>query len=135
MFFKGVLKKIKCKSKSREGSFQKTYTVHSYLEIIETDKKDTLPYLQVPQNMCLGRSSGKFRFGGIKWAILSLTNFQPMFLFYTPWKHQKTSGFLMFSRGYRSGTLVKNELISENTLHGTQQMNFIGNIYSLAKFL
>ena len=27
-----------------------------------------------------------------------LTHFQPMFHFYTPRKHQKTSGFLMFSR-------------------------------------
>lgn len=28
-----------------------------------------------------------------------LTNFQPMFQFYTLWKHQKPFGFLMFSRG------------------------------------
>ena len=26
-----------------------------------------------------------------------LTHFRPMFHFYTPWKHQKTGGFLMFS--------------------------------------
>ena len=25
--------------------------------------------------------------------------FQPMFHFYTPWKYQKTAGFLMFSGG------------------------------------
>ena len=29
----------------------------------------------------------------------SLTHFQPMFHFYTIWKHQKTSGFLIFSGG------------------------------------
>ena len=28
-----------------------------------------------------------------------LTHFRPMFHFYTPWKHQKTGGFLMFSGG------------------------------------
>ena len=27
----------------------------------------------------------------------TLTHFQPKFRFYTPWKHQETSGFLMFS--------------------------------------
>ena len=39
----------------------------------------------------------------------SLTHFQPMLRIYTPWKHQKTSGFVF--RGYRSGTLVENGLI------------------------
>ena len=29
----------------------------------------------------------------------NLTHFQPVFHFYAPWKHQKTSGFLMFSGG------------------------------------
>ena len=29
----------------------------------------------------------------------NLPNFKPMFHFYTPWKRQKTSGFLMFSLG------------------------------------
>ena len=28
-----------------------------------------------------------------------LTYFQPIFHFYTPWKHQKASGFRMFSGG------------------------------------
>ena len=28
-----------------------------------------------------------------------LTHFWPMLLFYTPWKHQKTFGFLVFSGG------------------------------------
>ena len=32
------------------------------------------------------------------WLVLSLTHFWPMFPFYTPWKHQKTKGFLVFSR-------------------------------------
>ena len=41
---------------------------------------------------------------------LNLTHFQPMFHFYTPWKHHKTYGFLNFFRGYRSGTLVENGL-------------------------
>ena len=30
-----------------------------------------------------------------------LTHFWPMFSFYTPWKHQKTSGFLVFSGGIK----------------------------------
>ena len=29
----------------------------------------------------------------------TLTHFQPMFHFYAFWKHQKTSGFLLFSGG------------------------------------
>ena len=37
-----------------------------------------------------------------------LTHFQPMFHFYTPWKHQKTPGFLMFSEGHRKRTSVEN---------------------------
>ena len=32
-------------------------------------------------------------------AVSFLNHFRPMFLFYTPWKHQKTSDFLMFSGG------------------------------------
>ena len=40
-----------------------------------------------------------------------LTHFQPMFHFYTPWKHQKTGGFLWCFSGYTSGTLVENGLI------------------------
>ena len=35
----------------------------------------------------------------IVFLLLSITHFQPMFPFYTPWKHQKTSGFLMFAGG------------------------------------
>ena len=31
----------------------------------------------------------------------SLTHFRPLLLFYTPWKHQKTRGFLMFSGGIK----------------------------------
>ena len=30
-----------------------------------------------------------------------LTHFRPMFPFYTPWKHQKTFGFLVFSGGIK----------------------------------
>ena len=30
---------------------------------------------------------------------VTLTHFQPMFHFYTPWKHQKPGGFLIFSGG------------------------------------
>ena len=32
--------------------------------------------------------------------LLLLTHFQPMFHFFTSWKHQKTSGFLTFSGGF-----------------------------------
>ena len=40
-----------------------------------------------------------------------LSHFQPMFHFYTPWKHQKTSGFTDVFRGCRSRTLVENGLM------------------------
>ena len=36
----------------------------------------------------------------------------PLLFFYTPWKHQKPSGFPMFSGGYRERPLSKNELIN-----------------------
>ena len=41
------------------------------------------------------------------------THFWPMFPFYTPWKHQKTCGFLLFSRGLKMGTLARNRLITK----------------------
>ena len=53
------------------------------------------------------------------WYCEKLTHFQPVFRFYTPWKHEKTGGFLMFSGGgggYRSRTLVENELIDNMEL-------------------
>ena len=31
--------------------------------------------------------------------LFLLTHYSPVLLFYTPWKHQKTLGFLMFSGG------------------------------------
>ena len=34
-----------------------------------------------------------------KVVVKILTHFQPMIQFYTPWKHQKTWGFLMFLDG------------------------------------
>ena len=40
-----------------------------------------------------------------------LTHFQPVFHFYTPWKHQKTGGFSDVFRGYRNRTLLENGLI------------------------
>ena len=36
----------------------------------------------------------------------------PMFSFYTPWKHQKTKGFLIFSGGCKMGILGWNRLKS-----------------------
>ena len=33
-----------------------------------------------------------------------------MFLFYTPWKHQKTKAFFGVFRGYTMGTMAKNGL-------------------------
>ena len=38
------------------------------------------------------------------------THSRPMFPFYSPWKRQKTWGFLTFSGGYRKGTLAWNGL-------------------------
>ena len=40
-----------------------------------------------------------------------LTHFQPVFHFYTPWKHQKTGGFSDVFRGYRNRTFLENGLI------------------------
>ena len=34
-----------------------------------------------------------------QWAKPGLTHFKPLIFFYTPWKHHKISGFLMFSGG------------------------------------
>ena len=39
-----------------------------------------------------------------------LIRFQPVFHFYTPSKHQKTSGFRMFLRGIEVDRLVENGL-------------------------
>ena len=41
----------------------------------------------------------------IQYINVFLTRFKPMFLFYTHWKHEKTSGFLMFSRGLERETI------------------------------
>ena len=54
--------------------------------------------------------------------INPFSHFQPVFHFYTPWKHQKTRGFLVFSGGYRSGTLVENELIRFYPLWNRQKI-------------
>ena len=44
-----------------------------------------------------------------------LTHFQPMFPFYTPWKHQKNKGFLKFSGGCRKGEFgLKSVKANEN---------------------
>ena len=52
--------------------------------------------------------------GDMKWDHLPekgwFTHFQPKFHFCTLWKYQKSSGFLMFSGGYKSGALVENGL-------------------------
>ena len=39
---------------------------------------------------------------------IQLTHFWPMFSFYTPWKHQKTLGFLVFSGGIKWEHFAKN---------------------------
>ena len=43
--------------------------------------------------------------------MVNLIRFFPIFPLYTPWKHQKTRGFLMFSGGYKKGTLETNGLM------------------------
>ena len=40
-----------------------------------------------------------------------LTHFQSVFRFYTPWKHQKTGGFLMYSVGLELEQWLKMSLI------------------------
>ena len=44
------------------------------------------------------------------WIYSKLTYFRLMFSVYTPWKSQKTSGFLTFSGGYKKVTLAWNGL-------------------------
>ena len=39
--------------------------------------------------------------------IKKLTHFWPIFPFYTPWKHQKTKDFLVFSGGIRWDHLLE----------------------------
>ena len=41
----------------------------------------------------------------------TLTDFMPIYSFLTPWKHQKTTGFLMLSGGYEKKILTWNRLI------------------------
>ena len=41
----------------------------------------------------------------------ALTDFMPIYSFLTPWKHQKTTGFLMLSGGYEKKILTWNRLI------------------------
>ena len=43
----------------------------------------------------------------LRGAEFSLTHFKPMFHFYTPWKHQKTRGFFIFSGGVEIEHLLK----------------------------
>ena len=38
-----------------------------------------------------------------------------MFSFYTPWKHQKTFGFLVFSEGIKKETFARNGLSNKAT--------------------
>ena len=40
-----------------------------------------------------------------------LIHFNPMFHFYTPWKRQKTKGYLTFSGGMKNGTLGDNMFV------------------------
>ena len=47
----------------------------------------------------------------MKPSMALLTHFRPMFPFYTPWRRQKTEGFLTFSGGIK-GTLAWNGLIA-----------------------
>ena len=50
------------------------------------------------------QNTGKFWDKYVHWHEMSqksLTYFLPMFPFYTPWEHQKTKGFLVFSGGIK----------------------------------
>ena len=49
-------------------------------------------------------------------SFLILTHFQPLFYFYTPWKHQKTGGFLMFSGGIEVEHWLKIGLVNLSEL-------------------
>ena len=65
--------------------------------------------------------------------ISLLTHFQPMFHFYTPWKHQKISGFLMLSGGvvYRNigwkwvnPVILLNDHLFDKSNHGVIILNY-----------
>ena len=75
MFFICFLKKIKCKSKSRKGSFQKTYIVHCYLEIIETDKKRYSALLSGPSKHVPGQVFRKIQ---VRWNKMSNFKFNQL---------------------------------------------------------
>ena len=58
--------------------------------------------LQRPQESFNGKPLWKvfkFKQSDILRNLWSLTHFEPMFHCYTPWKHQKTGGFVMFLGG------------------------------------
>ena len=55
--------------------------------------------------------------------IKVFTHFAPLVSFYTPWKHQKTRGFLIFSGGYRKRAVVRNGLIRPPWHFHTLQSN------------
>ena len=46
----------------------------------------------------------------VKNSITLLTHFWTMLPIYTPWKHQETRGFLVFSGGYKMGNLSRKGL-------------------------
>ena len=56
-----------------------------------------LMFLLLTLNMQLPAGNGKSRKSVSKTNIFCLNPFHATLAFYTPWKHQKTSGFLMFS--------------------------------------
>ena len=44
--------------------------------------------------------------------FITLTHFMPQISFDTPWKHQKSSGFLMYLGGYEKRSVAGNRLMA-----------------------
>ena len=54
--------------------------------------------------------------------ILFLTNFRPMLPFYTPWKPPVKSLVLGVFRGYKMGTITRDNKVASNYLENVQHL-------------
>ena len=88
-----ILAEILCKRMGRNGS-----TLNNFVSIPQYDE--------------INRNIDTVWVKGLS-PDFTINPFQPMFHFYTPWKHQKNLRFSAVFWGYRSGTLVEHGLLSK----------------------
>ena len=71
------------------------------------------------------------------WKIkLILTHFMSLVSFYTPWKHQKTRGFLMFSGRFSDVFREYSKRpMAWNGLYGLTNVNYWGSVSEFWKFI